>query len=404
MKLKLLIAIVVCFSTNLQAQTPVQISTSTSYKFLEGPVWDGSEFIYFSDVNDFKVHKYSTINDTFEVAFDLGNSSIKTNGLMFDTNYNLVVCEFNVGKLSRRTKTGTLIEYLAETYDGKRFDNVNDLCIDKNGGVYFSDPTTNNSPNQSSRRIYYQTSSGDLTVVDDGTGYIFPNGIIISNDGTNLFVNDSQSYNIYKYDINQSTGALSNKQVFATLTDTSSTDGDALSRADGMALDTDENLYVSSKATVQVFNNSGALINTINFPKWTTNLTFGGTDKKTLYVTGWKEVYKVDLFDAASTVSGFQHPFDLPTSNLAVEKHNSTSTILYPNPIKNHQVSFKTTLKEINNITATSSLGKIFQNNTFTKEGNIIEVNLNPELKAGSYILSIHTENSKSVHQKIILK
>ncbi|WP_152287883.1 SMP-30/gluconolactonase/LRE family protein [Flavicella marina] len=389
-------------SMSLMAQTPVQISTAT-YKFLEGPTWDGTEYIYFSDLNDFKVHKYSTINETFEVAFTMPT---KPNGLMFDNNHNLVVCEFNVGKISKWSTDGTRISYLAETYDNKSFDHVNDLCVDKKGGVYFTDPYVGNgTPNQSSRRIYYITPEGNLTVVDDGTGYIFPNGVLISNDGNHLFANDSESYNIYKYDIDSNTGALSNKTIFATLTNNHDV-SDALSRADGMTLDTDENLYISSKSTVQVFNKNGVQTNIINFPKYTTNLTFGGVSKKTLYVTGWKEVYKVEIFDEATTTHGFHHPFDLPVSgNLSTQnlRNSDLETNFFPNPTSNYKTQIDIGTSQIKKITIVTPKGEQFINEQYSLIGNMLELQLNPNFNKGVYFVSIQTKKGDLLNRNIII-
>lgn len=281
-----------------KAQTPVKLS-SDQFRFIEGPAWDGSEFIYFSDVVTKKIHKYSTKTKTFTMAFD--NFKDGCNGLMFNKNYNLVVCGYKAGNIRERKTDGTLIKTIISEFKGNRFDNPNDLCFDAKGGMYFTDPTRRNPPFQAKRSVYYLTPKGKLTVVDD-KNYSFPNGVIISIDGEFLFVNDSDSHNIFKYTIKKN-GKLCDKTIFATITNAN--DGNKKSGADGMAFDTEGNLYVTSKKTVQVFNKKGKLINTISFPENTTNCTFGGADKKTLFVTATKNLYAVKL-----DITGFQHPFD----------------------------------------------------------------------------------------------
>jgi len=101
--------LLILFSIIAFSQTPEKISTQ-NYKFLEAPAWDGTEFIYFSDLNDFKVYKYSTIHNTFALAFSMDT---KPNGLMLDSDKNLVICEFSAGKISRRSNTWSFIEYLS---------------------------------------------------------------------------------------------------------------------------------------------------------------------------------------------------------------------------------------------------------------------------------------------------
>lgn len=303
MKTKVLtLLLLITFSYTNVSQEVIKLSTD-QFRFIEGPVWDNSDFIYFSDIPAKKIYKYSVSKNTFTLAFD--NNTDGCNGLMFDNNNNLVICGFRAGNIAKRKTDGTLIKTLFSSYNNNRFDNPNDLCIDKKEGIYFSDPTRRNPAFQSKRRIYYITPNGNLTIADNGDNYTFPNGVLISNDGKTLFVNDSDSHNIYKYDINTKDASISNKTVFTTLTNAN--DGNVKSLADGMALDTEGNLYVTSKKTVQVFNKKGKLINTITFPENTTNCTFGGVDKKTLFVTATKNLYAVNL-----DKTGFQHPFDLP--------------------------------------------------------------------------------------------
>ena len=302
MKTKFLsLVIIITFFYQVKAQTPVKLSTD-QFRFIEGPAWDGSEFIYFSDIPDKKIYKYSVTNNTFSLAFD--NNADGCNGLMFDNDSNLIVCGFRAGNIARRKIDGTLIETLHSEYNGKRFDNPNDICIDKKGGIYFTDPTRRNPPFQSVRSVYYITPAGKLTVATE-SGFTFPNGVLISIDGKHLFVNDSDTHDIYKFNINQTDGTITNKTVFTSLTNAN--DGEPKSQADGMALDTEGNLYVCSKLTIQIFNKQGTKTGSILFPEQTTNCTFGKPDKKTLFITATKNLYSINL-----TKTGFQHPFDLP--------------------------------------------------------------------------------------------
>ena len=305
MKLKLVtILLLINFSYNNYAQTPVKLSTG-QFGFIEGPVWDRSDNIYFSDITGRFVEKYSVSKNTFTTAFNLPGE--RTNGLMFDKNLNLIVCDFKDGNVTKRNISGTILETYATGIL-----NTNDLCLDKKEGIYVS------SPNSS--KVYYISPSPNrsLTVIDDTLS--FPNGVIISNDGKSLFVNDSDHYNIYKYDIDKTTGLVSNRVVFATLKDTETDLKDANAKrslADGMALDTNQNLYVTNKKSIQIFNSTGTRIKTISFTENPTNCTFGGATLSTLYVTTPKDLYSIDF----TNVTGFQHPFDLPSASLSTPKN-----------------------------------------------------------------------------------
>lgn len=365
--------------------------------FIEGPVWDGSEFIYFTDVSGKKNHKYSTTNNTFSLAFD--NNTDGCNGLMFNKNYELIVCGFRAGNITKRKVDGTLLETLFTGYNGARFDNPNDLCIDKKGGIYFTDPTRRNPPFQNARRVYYITPAGNLTVVDDGASYTFPNGVIISIDGQHLFVNDSDSHDIYKYDINKKDGTISNKTVFTTLTNAN--DGDEKSRADGMAFDTEGNLYVATKLTIQIFDKNGTKTGAITFPEQTTNCTFGKSDKKTLFVTATKNLYSVDL-----TKTGFQHPFDLPVISLSVPENMNNNQFfnVFPNPINNHNVTINVGNNNISEIIIYNELGQNLGICSFKKTNNSVLVDISKKLKNDVYFLSITTDKGEKYSNKIVLQ
>lgn len=287
-----------CFLSFIcNAQAPIKLSTD-QFKFVEGPTWDGQEFIYFSDIPNKKIHKYSIKTGKFQLAF---NNKDGCNGLMLDKDNTLVICEIKTGQLTKRKTDGSLVEILSTGFNNIRFDTTNDLCIDNKGGIYFTDPSWRTKPYQPERRIYYLTPDKKTKIASFG-GYKLPNGVIISSNHKYLYVNDSSVQTIYRYKIKKD-GSLHKKEPFATLND--SNDGDPKSGADGMAIDIEGNLYVTAKKTLQVFNKKGKLIQVINFPEKTTNCIFGGKDKKTLFVTASKNLYAVKL-----DKTGFHHPFD----------------------------------------------------------------------------------------------
>lgn len=383
MKLKL-VSLLLLLSFSTKAQTPTKLSTG-QFGFAEGPVWDRSDNIYFSDILGRIVEKYSVTNKTFTTAFSIP-SPARTNGLMFDKNLNLIVCDFRDGNVTKRNVAGSILE----TYASGIL-NANDLCLDKKEGVYVS------SPNSS--KVYYisPAPSRTLTIVDDTLSS--PNGVIVSNDGTTLFVNDSDSYSIYKYDINSTTGLLSNKTIFATLEDTDASEAKSL--ADGMALDTDGNLYVANKKSIQIFNATGTRTNTIPFTENPTNCTFGGTSLNTLYVTTPNDLYSIDF----TGVTGFQHPFDLPEANLSNpqnvrEKH---SFKVFPNPVNNHKITIAVGNNIISEVLIYNKLGQKLGSFPFQKENNTIKINLDKNLKNDTYFLSIVTDKGEINNSKIVL-
>ncbi|OBQ55492.1 SMP-30/gluconolactonase/LRE family protein [Tamlana sp. s12] len=382
MKLQLLLVTILFSSIQSFSQPPVKLS-SGQFNFIEGPVWDRNDHIYFSDVGTRKVEVYTVSTKSFSTAF---TSNVRTNGLMFDKNMNLVVCEFQGGQITEKSTSGTL----QDTY-ATGFTNPNDLCIDKKGGVYVTDPNV--------KEVYYLSPGTTKTKTLIDNSIEFPNGVIISNDGKTLFVSDSNNYDIIKFDIDLNTGLISNKSVFATLTDTDNSEPKSL--ADGMALDTDGNLYVAAKKSIQIFDTSGTLINTINFTENPTNCTFGGASLNTLYVTTPNDFYKIDF----SGVTGFQHPFDLPETSLSVnEKSKDFQFKTFPNPTYNHQIKVAVGENEITEITLYNNVGQKIKSYDFKKTSNIIDINLDPNLKANLYILTIKTADGNMSSSKILVQ
>ncbi len=278
------------------AQTPVKLSNN-QFQFVEGPVWDGSNTIYFSDIPANKIVSYNINTKTFSDAIINANLP---NGLMFTEDYDLLVCEGSAGRITRRTLSGQVLETVASTFNGTRLNDPNDLCIDKKGGIYFTDPNFVFT-HQPENRLYYRDTFGNIKA-QDAFGRGKPNGVIISPDGKHLYLDNSESTAVYRYDIDTATGDLSNRIQYGTLA------GANDSGADGMAVDTDGKLYVTSRSTVQVFDGSRlTAIRTINFPEKATNCTFGGINKDILFVTAGQNLYEV----TGLGVIGIQHPFDL---------------------------------------------------------------------------------------------
>ncbi|WP_346882313.1 SMP-30/gluconolactonase/LRE family protein [uncultured Algibacter sp.] len=390
MKLKLLLlALLFNFSASVFSQTPVKLSTG-QFGFAEGPAWDRNDNIYFSDVSGRIVEKYSVSNNTFTTAFTI-TSPARTNGLMFNNDLDLVVCDFRDGNVTRRNTSGTILETLATGL----VNNSNDLCIDKKGGTYVTAPGNSSNP---TNNVYYisPSPSTTTTVIDNTIG--FPNGVIISNDGQSLFVSDSDDYDIYKFDIDLNTGLISNKVVYATLADNDNTETRSL--ADGMALDTNGNLYVTTKKSIQVFNTSGILINTIVFGENPTNCTFGGTGLNTLFVTTPNDLYSVAL----PTVTGFQHPFDLPDSNLSVNNNNKLSFNVSPNPTSSYNLNIIVGNNEVIKVSLYNEMGQKIEDCRFKKTNNMVTVHFNHNINPGLYILTTTTSKGKVSNNKVVIE
>jgi gluconolactonase len=145
-----------------------------------------------------------------------------------------------------------------------------------------------------------------MTRIIEPNEFAMPNGIILSQDGKTLFVNntyDNESWYpvnsdkenfIWAYDVNED-GTVTNLRKFAKLFLTENVlDRQGLSTsADGMAIDKAGNLYVATYAGLQIFDAKGAFVGMVNFPSFPVSVCFGDADMKTLYIASYSWIYKI---------------------------------------------------------------------------------------------------------------
>ncbi len=251
--------------------TPIALGLS----FAEGPAADSRGRLYFSDIIANRIYKWTVARGLTVFRENSGGA----NGLFFNSHGKLVACEGSNGRVVAIYPKGK-VAVLADQYNGRPFNEPNDLWIDPKGGIYFSDPAYNASVVQDGEHVYYLTPKRDniMRVIDD---MVRPNGLIGDPDGTILYVTDHGAGTTYKYDIEQN-GRLSNKTLFVS------------TGSDGMTMDDEGNIYLT-ESDVLVYDSSGDLIETIDVPEQPTNVCFGGPDGKTLFITARSSVYSLGM-------------------------------------------------------------------------------------------------------------
>lgn len=172
----------------------------------------------------------------------------------------------------------------------ERFNQPNDLCITSTGILFASDPNWKDSTGKLWRIDPDGGTSGKAMLLDSMMGTI--NGITCSPDETVLYVNESLQRRIWAYQLDAK-GNTSRKRLFASFSDFG---------LDGMKCDTEGNVYVTryGKGVIAVFSPQGKLLREIALKgKDCSNLTFGGQDGKTVFVTmqdrGCIETFRVDI-------------------------------------------------------------------------------------------------------------
>ena len=247
------------------------------FSFTEGPAADAQGNIYFSDIPNNRIHKWSLDGKLSTFRENSGGA----NGLYFDKDGNLLACEGGGRRLVSIDMKGN-VTVLVDEYQGKRFNSLNDLWIDPKGGVYFTDPRygSRDGMEQDGEHVYYLSPDREkLTrVIDD---MVRPNGVIGAPDGKMLYVADHGSDKTFAYQIEQD-GSLSGKKLFAP------------EGSDGMTIDNEGNVYLTRRV-VAVYNKNGEKIEEIKVPEGPANVTFGGKDDQTLFITARTSLYSVAM-------------------------------------------------------------------------------------------------------------
>ncbi|MCX7047485.1 MAG: DUF1566 domain-containing protein [Candidatus Sumerlaeota bacterium] len=250
----------------------------SGFLFTEGPAANASGDVFFSDVDAGKIYHWSAMNG---VITTFRANSGGANGLYFDASGNLLACEGTTKRLTS-TDMSLNVTALASQYNGAAFNKPNDLWIAPSGGVYFSDPLFGaGTKTQDGEHVYY-LSPDRLTVTRVISDMTRPNGLIGTPDGKTLYAADYGASKVYRYTINTSNGALSGKTLFAS------------AQCDGMTIDSEGNIYMAANS-VLIYSPAGNQIGRIIVPEIPTNMTFGGVDWHTLFITARTSIYTIRM-------------------------------------------------------------------------------------------------------------
>ena len=272
----------------------------------EGPVWDG-EHLYFTHIRGSRILRYDPKSG---VIAEWRTGTDRTNGLALDAQGRMFGCCSGGRSILRFDPDGRNVT-VANRVDGKKFNTPNDLAIDRKGRIWFTNPWNSNNidadqvtelDNRSLLRADPQADGSYLTtrVTFDTT---MPNGILISQDQTTLYVAESGfergiTRQLRAYPIRED-GSLG---AYAALF-TWGEDAKGVHRGiDGMCLDVDGNIVATTGWEVSgagpmiyVFSPGGRVLETHPVPaERPTNCCFGGADMTTLFVTtGQGHFFKV---------------------------------------------------------------------------------------------------------------
>ncbi len=255
------------------------------FTFTEGPVGTANGGLFFSDIRT--NHTYFV--DAGGMIGIVRENANGANGLALTKDGDLLFAEGDSKRITRREKNGA-ITTVTEGPPGAPLLAPNDLILDARGGIYFTDPGPRPVVPGRPTYVYYLPPGASVPILIDGS-IPRPNGLTLTNDGKTLIVDDTLNPAVFAYDV-EPDGSVKNKRVFAQLRDIPP---GAESGADGMAIDRDDRVYITSVAGIQAFDAKGQYLGSFKAPRQAANLAFAGRDKQVLYITAREGLYRLPM-------------------------------------------------------------------------------------------------------------
>jgi gluconolactonase len=268
-------------------------------KFTEGPAWiPAKKMLVFSDIPNSKLMQWREGE-----GLSVFRPSEQSNGNILDLQGRLISCQHAARNLVRTEADGS-VTVLAEKFDGKRFNSPNDVAVRSDGTLWFTDPPWGlTGPAELPGHWVFKLDPATGKVEPVLKDLAMPNGINFSPDESRIYIADTGGHPkhpdpafhklpaaIHCYEVSKD-GKLG-KKLFQI--DQGS---------DGMTVDVKGNLY-TTHGKVHVYNADGKKLETIDVPEGPANVTFGGDDYKTLFITARTSLYSIRMKHAGAKPVG----------------------------------------------------------------------------------------------------
>jgi len=294
----------------------------TGFGFTEGPVWvqkGGEGYLLFTDIpgnvvwkmtadgqasvylehvgyNGPDVWRWGVLNtngyDRNDPKFE-EFAMIGADGLGLDREGRLLLATFGGRSLMRIEHDGKRT-ILADKWEGKRLGGTNDIAVRSDGAIYFTDsPYAFRLRDKDPRRELqfngvYMWKDGKLSLLVKDMP--MTNGLAFSPDEKYLYINGGVDNYINRYEV-QADGTLVNGKLFLNVKRPEPEPG----ITDGLRVDSKGNLYETGPGGVWIISPEGKHLGTIHAPEVSTNIAFGGADRKTLYIAARTSIYRIRL-------------------------------------------------------------------------------------------------------------
>ena len=264
------------------------------FQFTEGPTCDTNGNVFFTDQPNNRIMEWSVDGKLSTFMQPAG----RANGMYFDAKGNLIACADENNELWSIAPDKT-VTVLVKDYQGKYLNGPNDVWVaPERRDVYhrpvLQTPLVGSRNDGAAGEEVFYLSPDRKTLKRVTEDFKKPNGITGTPDGKTLFVADIGAKQTWRYDI-QPDGSLTNKTLFCDM------------GSDGMTIDEKGDLYLCGTTItdngenvrgngVTIFDHTGKQIDHIDVPEpWSANVSFGGKDHQTLFITASKSLYSIRL-------------------------------------------------------------------------------------------------------------
>ncbi len=241
----------------------------------EGPLWlpDGRWIV--SEIAADTVWQFDASGNQMVFLQPSNNA----NGHALDAGGNIIQAEHGSRSLTQISLDGKRT-VLADQFEGKKFNSPNDMAVKRDGTIWFSDPSFglgNREGELGFTGVFkLDSKTGNVALLTKALN--MPNGIAFSLDEQTVYI--SASGRVTAFPIN-SDGTLGQGRDFGA-------------GNDGLKVDAFGNVWSTGGNGVEIYTPAGQLLGSIPTPEATTNLAFGGPVGKTVYITTFKGIYRIE--------------------------------------------------------------------------------------------------------------
>ncbi|CAN8095753.1 unnamed protein product [Discula destructiva] len=204
---------------------------------------------------------------------------------------------------------------LVNNYYGTLFNSPNDLWVDRNGDIFFTDSWYGWGINVTAYPVHrpatyrLRPSTGAVSIVEDSLGQ--PNGIAMSRDGKTLYISDTGVTDFFNVSVDQipryKVDPFGGSSVYA-FDVVSAPRGDYLTNkrpiylpqsyvVDGMHVSREGYILGAAGSGVDVLNACGELLLRIELPLIVNSLQFAGPDREDIWAFGPGGVFRITGLD-----------------------------------------------------------------------------------------------------------